>query len=126
MRKIIGRRWPCGDDGADDHSGGFAQNYPEKKGEVPYQSSYKGNVSGVRTLMSVSGDQARISTHLPGRRRAPPHSAPCADQLYRLHATDRWYKTAILPDGDEIPPVKEFVPDKGFTYPAQEMLLESV
>lgn len=104
----------------------LAQNYPKKLRkdktiEVTYQSSYKGNVSGVRTLMSVSGDQARISTLLPDGAAPRPNSL--VQTTYIDYANDRWYKTAILPDGDEISSVKEFVPDKGFTIQREEKLL---
>lgn len=103
-----------------------AQNYPKKlrkdKGiEITYQSSFKGRVSPVRALMNVCGHQAAITTLLPDGEQPQPGSLIQA--TYIDYNNNTWCKTAILPDGDEIASIKDFTPDKGFTFVRDEKLL---
>lgn len=95
--------------------------------EVTYQSGYKGHVSPVRTLVTICGDEAAITTQMPQRDEAGEarEDAPKRPVVtnYVDYATDKSYRLALLPDGETISAVTPFEIGKNMTEVRQEKYL---
>lgn len=95
--------------------------------EVTYQSGYKGHVSPVRTLVTICGDEAAITTQMPQRDEAKEaqEAAPKRPVVsnYVDYATDKSYRLALLPDGETISAVTPFEIGKNMTEVREEKYL---
>lgn len=95
--------------------------------EVTYQSGYKGHVSPVRTLVTICGDEAAITTQMPPHDEAEeaPETATRRPVVtnYVDYATDKSYRLALLPDGETISAVTPFEIGKNMTEVRREKYL---
>lgn len=88
--------------------------------EVTYESSYKGRTYPGATIVSISGEQVRISTADNGRGRRG--DAP-VQNTYIDYATRQWYKVAQLPGGREISSARDFASDSAMRVIGREKVL---
>lgn len=96
----------------------FSQNYVKKlkgaKGiEVMYESSFKGKVSPVKTLMTVCGEEVEISTVLPDQENK---EGSLEQKTFIDYATNETYRLAVLPNGEVISSMSPFEYGKGLTF----------
>lgn len=89
--------------------------------EVTYQSSYKGRVYPGTTIVSISGDQAKISAGDNGGRQHRDDTP--VQNTYIDYATHQWYKVAQLPGGREISSVRGFGSDSTLRVIGREKVL---
>lgn len=107
----------------------YSQNYVKKlrgtKGiEVVYQSSYKGKISPVKTLMTVCGNQVSIKTMRPeNQEKADESKRSLVIESYIDYATHESYRWASLPNGETISSATPFVFGKGLSEVRKEKLL---